>query len=150
MLEVMFVVIPVLRWLILWAAAVVVWCSQTGTAQALTEVRLSQLTVGDCPAALADGAVTSGGNTLPARCYWVTGQAENPTNKTVYDADVFGRVYDANGEPALPKRGRVGTIEQIPPGVSEFHLPLMVPAEQSPPLQLSQFKAMGFSAKVRR
>jgi hypothetical protein len=149
-LEIAFAVIPVLRFLVVLVALLVFGWGHIQPADALTEVRLSHLQVEECPAALADGAVTSGGNTLPARCYWLTGQAENPTNKTVYDADVFGRIYDANGEPALPNRGRVGTIEQIPPGVSEFHLPLMVPAAQPAPLQLSQFKAMGFSAKVRR
>jgi hypothetical protein len=149
-LEIAFTVIPVLHWLASLVIILVFWWGHIQPADALTEVRLSHLRIEDCPAALAAGAVTSGGHTLPARCYWLTGQAENSTNKTVYDADVFGRVYDANGEPALPKRGRVGTIEQIPPGVSEFHLPLMVPAEQPAPLQLSQFKAMGFSAKVRR
>ncbi|MEN9208286.1 MAG: hypothetical protein Q6L50_03285 [Gloeomargarita sp. GMQP_bins_120] len=139
-----------LRLLVAWLTVVVIWGGLTTPVLALTEVRLFNLQVSDCPAELAEGAVTSGGHTLPARCYWVTGQAENPTNRTVYDADVFGRVYDANGEPAIPKRGRLGTIEEIPPGISEFHLPLMVPADQPPPLQLSQFKAMGFSAKVRR
>ncbi|MEN9233610.1 MAG: hypothetical protein Q6J44_08320 [Gloeomargarita sp. DG02_4_bins_56] len=150
MLEAGFTVIPVLRFFRLLVALWVFWWGWMQPAAALTEVRLSHLTVEDCPAELAEGAVTSGGNTLPARCYWLSGQAENPTNKTVYDADVFGRIYDANGEPALPNRGRVGTIAEIPPGVSEFHLPLMVPAEQPAPLQLSQFKAMGFSAQVRR
>ncbi len=149
-LEIALTVIPVLRWLLALVFILVWGWGQSQPAAALTEVRLSHLRLEDCPAALAEGAVTSGGNTLPARCYWLTGQAENSTNKTVYDADVFGRIYDANGEPALPKRGRVGTIDEIPPGVSEFHLPLMVPAEQPAPLQLSQFKAMGFSAKVRR
>jgi len=149
-LEIAFAVIPVLRFLVALMALLVFGWGHIQPADALTEVRLSHLQVEDCPADLSDGAVTSGGNTLPARCYWLTGQAENPTNKTVYDADVFGRICDANGEPALPNRGRVGTIEQIPPGVSEFHLPLMVPAAQPAPLQLSQFKAMGFSAKVRR
>jgi hypothetical protein len=149
-LEMVLGVIPVLRWLGVLAAVLVFWWGQTHPVQALTEVRLSHLQLGDCPPELAVGAVTSGGNTLPARCYWLTGQAENPTNKTVYDADVFGRIYDANGEPALPKRGRVGTIDEVPPGVSEFHLPLMVPANQPAPLQLSQFKALGFSSRVRR
>ncbi|MCS7031070.1 MAG: hypothetical protein NZL92_06020 [Gloeomargarita sp. SKYG116] len=139
-----------LRFILVVWMALGLWWGALNPALALTEIRLFNLRVSDCPPELAQGAVTSGGNTLPARCYWVTGQAENPTNRTVYDADVFGRVYDANGEPAIPKRGRIGTIEEIPPGVSEFHLPLMVPAEQPPPLQLTQFKAMGFSAKVRR
>ncbi|MCS6781572.1 MAG: hypothetical protein RMI89_02095 [Gloeomargarita sp. SKYBB_i_bin120] len=139
-----------LRWLMVVVMVLGLWWGPITATQALTEVRLFNLSVGDCPPELAEGAVTSGGNTLPARCYWISGQAENPTNRTVYDADVFGRVYDANGEPAIPKRGRLGTIEEIPPGISEFHLPIMVPAAQPPPLRLTQFKALGFSAKVRR
>jgi hypothetical protein len=38
----------------------------------------------------------------------------------------------------------------VPPGVSDFELRITVPANQPTPLQLKQFKASGFTGKVRR
>ena len=64
-------------------------------------------------------------------------------------ADVFGRIYDANGEPVLQNRTRVGSISEIPPGVSDFAIRISVAAEQPTPLKLEQFKASGFVGKVR-
>lgn len=119
-------------------------------ADALTQIKLSNLDYHECPAELAEGAVTSGGNTMAARCFIVTGKAENSTNKTVYDADIFGRVYDANNDPMIQNRTRLGSIAEIPPGVSDFELRISVPANQPLPLQLKQFKAAGFAAQIRK
>lgn len=126
------------------------WLS-LGSAPAIATipVRLFDLSYRDCPPELASGAVTSGGRTLKANCYLITGKAENKSGKTVVDADVFGRIYDANGNPVLQNRTRVGTIEKIPPGISDFEIRISVPYDQPPPLQLEQFKASGFTAKVR-
>lgn len=55
------------------------------------------------------------------------------------DADVFGRIYDANGNPVLQNRTRVGTIDVIPPGISDFEIRISVPYNQPTPLQLEQF-----------
>jgi hypothetical protein len=117
-------------------------------ASALTEIPLSNIHYKACSPELAAGSVTSGSND-PANCFLVTGTAVNKTGKTVYDADVFGRIYDANDEPALQNRTRVGNIAEIPPGKSEFEVRISVPAEQPLPLRLEQFKAAGFSAKIR-
>ena len=122
----------------------------TPPALALTQIKLSNLSYHECPTELAQGAVTSGGTTMAANCFIVTGKAENTTNKTVYDADIYGRIYDANNEPVLQNRTRLGSIVEVPPGVSDFELRISVPASQPLPLELKQFKAAGFTAQIRR
>ncbi len=117
-------------------------------AWAVIQMQLQDVGYQDCPADLAEGAVTSG-TTMKASCYLITGKVENKSGKTVVDADVFGRIFDANGNPVMQNRTRIGSIETVPPGVSEFELRISVPAEQPTPLQLEQFKASGFTAKVR-
>jgi len=119
------------------------------TATAITSIQLSNISYKDCPPDLAEGNVTSG-SSLPANCFIVTGKAKNATGKTLYDADVFGRIYDANGEPAMQNRTRLGSIAEIPPGVSDFEVRISVPANQPTPLKLEQFKASGFAGNVRR
>ena len=80
----------------------------------------------------------------------MTGKAENNSGKSVFDADVFGRIYDANNDSVMQNRTRLGSITEIPAGVSEFNMRISVPANQPLPLQLKQFKAAGFSGQVRR
>ncbi|WP_448514291.1 hypothetical protein [Parathermosynechococcus lividus] len=126
------------------------WISlPSAPAIAAIQVRLFDLSYRDCPPEVGSGAVTSGGTTLKANCYLITGKAENKSGKTVVDADVFGRIYDANGNPVMQNRTRVGAIEEIPPGISDFEIRISVPYDQPTPLQLEQFKASGFTAKVR-
>jgi hypothetical protein len=129
---------------IFWLAS----CLITPNAFALTPVNLYDLTYEDCPSELAEGNVGSG-DIRPANCFLIKGKAENKSGKTVVDADVFGRIYDANGNSAMENRGRVGTIEEIPPGVSDFQIRISVSASQATPLTLKQFKAAGFARKVR-
>jgi hypothetical protein len=118
-------------------------------AVALTQIKLFDLSYQECPPELAVGAVTSGGSSMAANCFMVTGKAQNNTNKTVYDADIYGRVYDANNNPVLQNRTRLGSIDKVPPGVSDFELRISVAANQPTPLKLKQFKASGFSAPIR-
>ncbi|MEA5576856.1 biotin carboxylase [Anabaena sp. UHCC 0451] len=125
------------------------WSVFTPSALALTQIKLSDLSYKDCPAELAQGTVVSNGSAA-ANCFIVTGKAENGTYKTVYDADIFGRIYDANNNPILQNRTRLGSIPEVPPGMSDFELRITVPANQPTPLQLKQFKASGFSSQVRR
>ena len=134
-------VISICLWLASWIVS--------PAALALTQISLSDLSYHTCPAELAEGNVTSGGGSRPATCYLVTGKAKNPSGKTVIDADVYGRIYDANENPVLQNRTRVGSIAEIPPGVSDFEIRITVPANQPTPLKLEQFKASGFSGKVR-
>lgn len=115
-------------------------------AEALTRIKLSNLSYQDCPEEYEGGLLS--GSSRNASCFLVTGQAKNPSGKTIYDADVYGRIYDANGNPVLQNRTRVGSISEVPPGVSDFSLRISVPANQPTPLQLKQFKASGFSSSV--
>lgn len=121
----------------------------TPPALALTQIKLSNLSYHECPAELSQGAVTSG-TTRAATCFIVTGKAENASGKSVYDADIFGRIFDANNDSVMQNRTRLGSITEVPPGVSNFELRISVPASQPTPLKLKQFKAAGFSAQVRR
>ncbi len=121
----------------------------TPPALALTQIKLSDISYQECPEELAQGAVTSG-TTMSANCFIVTGKAENNSGKPVYDADIFGRIYDANNDSVMQNRTRLGSIAEILPGVSDFQLRISVPANQPLPLKLKQFKAAGFSAQVRR
>ena len=116
---------------------------------ALTQIKLSDVTYKECPAEFAEGMVTSWGATVPAKCYLIIGKAKNPSGKIVYDADVFGRIYDANKEPVMQNRSRVGFIDEVPPGMSDFELRITVPANQPTPLKLEKFKASGFEGRVR-
>lgn len=128
--------------------AIITWVF-TSPALALTQIKLSDVSYQECPAELAQGAVTSG-TTMSANCFIVTGKAENNSGKPVYDADIFGRIYDANNDSVMQNRTRLGSIAEILPGVSDFKLRISVPANQPLPLKLKQFKAAGFSAQVRR
>jgi hypothetical protein len=119
------------------------------TAIAVTPIKLFDISYKDCPAELAQGSVTSGGSSEPANCFLVTGKAKNNSGKTLFDADVFGRIYDANNEPALQNRTRIGSIPEVPPGISEFEVRISVSASQPTPLKLEQFKASGFAGKVQ-
>jgi hypothetical protein len=122
----------------------------TPSALALTQIRLFDLAYHECPLELAQGAVTSGGTTMAANCFIVTGKAENKSGKPVVNADIFGRVYDANNDSVMQNRTRLGSIEEVPPGISDFEFRITVPAIQPQPLKLEQFKAAGFTGKVRR
>ncbi|MBE8989974.1 biotin carboxylase [Nostoc sp. LEGE 12450] len=121
----------------------------TPPAIALTQIKLFDVSYKDCPPELAQGAVISSGSAA-ANCFIVIGKAENGTNKTVYDADIFGRIYDANNDSVMQNRTRLGSITEVPPGISDFELRITVPANQPTPLKLKQFKAAGFSGQVRR
>ncbi len=124
-------------------------CVSIPPAVALTQIRLFDVSYKDCPPELAQGAVISSGSAA-ANCFLVFGKAENGTYKTVYDADIFGRIYDANNDSVMQNRTRLGSIAEVPPGISDFELRISVPANQPTPLKLKQFKAAGFSGQVRK
>lgn len=125
------------------------WTFSPG-AIALTQIRLFDVDYHKCPPEVGDGSVTSGGTTMAANCFLVTGKAENSTNKYVYDADIFGRIYDKNNDPVMQNRTRLGSIPEVPPGVSDFEMRITVASNQPEPLKLKQFKAAGFGAQVRK
>jgi hypothetical protein len=117
-------------------------------AEAVVPIKISDVSYKNCPAEFATGNVTSGGSAQEATCFMITGKAINRSGKTLYDADVFGRIYDANNEPVLQNRTRVGSLAKVPPGETKFELRISVPANQPTPLKLKQFKANGFSSPV--
>ncbi|PSN11908.1 hypothetical protein C7293_22410 [filamentous cyanobacterium CCT1] len=119
------------------------------TAQALTPIDLADITYSPCPPEYADGMVAPG-SIQEANCFLITGKAINRTGKPVIDADIFGRIYDANDNPVMQNRGRLGGIAEVPPGESDFELRISVAANQPEPLKLKQFKASGFSSTVRQ
>lgn len=121
----------------------------TPPAWALTPIKLSDLSYRECPAEMAEGTVTSG-SSMEANCFLITGKAENTSGKPVVNADIFGRIYDADENPVMQNRTRLGSIEEVPPGISDFQLRISVAANQRTPLQLKQFKATGFTGVVRR
>jgi hypothetical protein len=123
----------------------------TPPALALTQIKLSNISYHECSPEVGEGTVTSGGGTArAANCFIVTGKAENKSGKPVVNADVFGRIYDANNDSVMQNRNRLGSIDEIPPGISDFEMRISVPASQPTPLHLEQFKAAGFSGLVRR
>jgi hypothetical protein len=114
---------------------------------AMTPIKLSNISYHECSAEMSEGAVTSAGF-MAANCFIITGKASNPSKKTVYDADVYGLIYDANNNSVLPNRSRVGSIDVVPPGDSNFEVRISVAANQPTPLKLEKFKASGFAGKV--
>jgi hypothetical protein len=118
-------------------------------AWANVQIKLTNVIYEPCTGDVGKNMVLGGG-IMSAKCYMIKGEANNSSGKVVYNADVFGRIYDANGNDAMPERARLGAVEQIPAGKSDFEIMVAIPAEQPEPLELKQFKASGFAGKVRR
>ncbi|CAD5933973.1 hypothetical protein PCC9214_01477 [Planktothrix tepida] len=121
----------------------------TPPAWALIPIQLQDLSYKDCPPELAEGAVSSG-SSQDAYCFIITGKANNTSGKVVVDADIFGRIYDATNNPVMQNRGRLGSIDTVPPGISDFEFRISIPSNLEPPLQLKQFKASGFKNRIGR
>ncbi len=137
-------------WMVSIVLSALIWFTGISDAWALVQIKLSDLSYRECSAEMATGAVTAGGVPQSANCFIVFGKATNPTNKTIVNADIFGRIYDANDDPIIENRTRLGAIAEVPPGVSEFEFQVNVPDSQPLPLKLLQFKAAGFTGTVRR
>ncbi|MGD1866760.1 MAG: hypothetical protein ACFB0D_19585 [Phormidesmis sp.] len=120
-------------------------------AHALTQIALKDLVAEECPAdaAYAENLTTSG-SSMAATCYLIKGTAVNNSAKDIMDADIFGRIYDAEDNSVMKNRYRLGGIEYVPIGESEFSFRISVPSVQPAPLRLEKFKASGFASKVRR
>ena len=111
----------------------------------VVEVSLSNITYEPC--GRAGGAPGTG--SFRARCFKIIASAYNPSSQPLFNADVYGKVVDADNDPCL-RSGRVGTIEKIPSGTSQIELKITVAASQTLPLSLSKFKAEGFTQEVNR
>ncbi len=131
------------------AMLVLAVASFAGPAEAMTKIPLTKVEANPCPAEMAEGSVTSDGSGRPADCYLISGVATNTTNKVVYDADVFGRVYDSEHNSVMENRTRLGLIPEVPPGKTDFSIRISVPASLEPPLILEQFRSSGFGSAVR-
>ena len=112
------------------------------------ELRVREVTLEPCPTADV-GAQPELRSPTGASCYALRGQVDNPGPRPVVDTDVYAQILDASGEPVLQNRSRVGSIGDVPPGVSPFALRLAVPMGTPGPLLVRQVKARGFKAPVR-
>jgi len=136
-------------------AASVMLSSGSAVAIGPVSVKLDELQVSktDCGAGISTvGGVTFSGAAQKAACLSVSALASNPSNKPLYNADVFGRIYDVNGEAAIDdtENIRIAYIDEIPPGKSTVSFRLNVPLEQYNlgELKLQGFKATGFPGKM--
>lgn len=97
------------------------------------------------------GGVSFSGSTTAAACLDIHATATNPEKKTLYSADVFGRLYDSSGEPLLDdsENARIAYIDELPAGKSEVRFLLRVPANQFErgPIEFKSFKASAFSGR---
>ncbi len=118
---------------------------------ALAAIQMDVSDVGykDCPPELAEGAVSSF-SSQEANCFLVTGTVNNTSGKYIYDADIFGRIYDVNDNRVMQNRTRLGGIDEVPLGKSEFEIRISVPTNLETPLKLKQFKASGFAGRIGR
>ena len=115
-----------------------------------TPLELHDVHTVDCPDTAEFDNLFASGSTLEVRCLFVEGTVLNTSKRTLVNADVFGRMYDANGNDIMPERTRLGAIEEVPPGETPFAIRISVPIANPLPLSLEQFKASGFAGKVRR
>ncbi|MGD1860706.1 MAG: hypothetical protein ACFB0E_12140 [Leptolyngbyaceae cyanobacterium] len=138
---------------VLFSCLVACWfalsCVLTPPAHAMTQIELKDLSYTACPEAMSEGIVAAG-SMRRANCFLIQGTAVNSSGKPVLNADVFGRIYDADNNPTMMNRTRLGAIDEVPPGESPFELRVSIAANQPEPLQLKQFKASGFTGRVRR
>ncbi|NEN94067.1 MAG: hypothetical protein F6K50_00385 [Moorea sp. SIO3I7] len=142
------------NWLTATAVACLIWVISSAFAPpafAKIPIKLLDLHSQECPSEIGQGTVTvGGGSARQASCYLIKGKAKNTKKINVFDADVFGRIYDANGNNTFQNRGRVGSIDEVPPGISDFEIRVTVPANVKTPLKLKKFKASGFKHKIGR
>jgi len=113
----------------------------------VVEVELKDLSVEPCKVKRAGGA--PGTSSFRAKCFKITASAYNPSESPLYNADVFGKIVDADNDPVL-RSGRVGSIDELAPGISTIELQITVAASQTLPLKLTGFKAQGFTQTVNR
>ncbi|CAI5971611.1 unnamed protein product [Closterium sp. NIES-65] len=116
-------------------------------ALAVVTVALKDLTYRPCANPYTVGP---GSSLYKAKCFLIMGTTVNKSGRPVYNADVFGFVLDAYDEPAIPNRGRLASIKEIPVGEGTFEIEIVVPASESLPLTLKNFRATGFHGGVQR
>ena len=102
------------------------------------ELKLSSLDLVDCetadPASKQPKGYRSG-------CYILNGEISSDAKNTVKDVDVFAFIYDASDEEVLPNRPRIGSINNVPAGVSRFSVRVPIPSFAIPPFTIKNPKA---------
>ena len=74
-------------------------------------------------------------------CYILNGQISSDVKGTIKDVDVFAFIYDASDEEVLPNRPRIGSIKNVPSGVSRFSIRVSIPSFAIPPFAIKNPKA---------
>lgn len=82
----------------------------------------------------------------------MTADADNTSGKPLFNADVFGRVYDAQGNAAIDdsENIRISYIPKIEPGRTAIRFRIVIPLEQAElgPVEFKGLKVSGFSGGV--
>ena len=102
------------------------------------DLELSQLDLVKCdtadPASKQPKGYRSG-------CYILDGEIKSTAKSLIKDVDVFAFIYDASGEEVLPNRPRIGSINNVPVGTSQFSVRVPIPSFAVPPFMIKKAKA---------
>ena len=102
------------------------------------ELKLSDLDLVKCetadPASKQPKGYRSG-------CYILNGEISSDAKSTIKDVDVFAFIYDASDEEVLPNRPRIGSINNVPAGISRFSVRVPIPSFAIPPFAIKKPKA---------
>ena len=102
------------------------------------DLELSQLDLVKCdtadPASKQPKGYRSG-------CYILDGEIKSTAKSLIKDVDVFAFIYDASGEEVLPNRPRIGSINNVPVGTSQFSVRVPIPSFAVPPFTIQKAKA---------
>ena len=102
------------------------------------ELKLSQLDLNKCdtadPASKQPKGYRSG-------CYILDGEISSNAKSPIKDVDVFAFIYDASDEEVLPNRPRIGSINNVPVGTSNFSVRVPIPSFAIPPFSIKKAKA---------
>ncbi|WP_137025003.1 hypothetical protein [Synechococcus sp. UW179A] len=74
-------------------------------------------------------------------CYILNGQIKSSAKSLTKDIDVFAFIYDASDEEVLPNRPRIGSINNVPVGTSQFSVRVPIPSFAVPPFTIKKAKA---------
>tara|TARA_B100001063_G_scaffold245538_1_gene281510 strand:+ start:1460 stop:1969 length:510 start_codon:yes stop_codon:yes gene_type:complete len=74
-------------------------------------------------------------------CYILDGEIKSTAKSLIKDVDVFAFIYDASGEEVLPNRPRIGSINNVPIGTSQFSVRVPIPSFAVPPFTIKKAKA---------
>ena len=102
------------------------------------ELKLNGLDLVDCetadPASKQPRGYRSG-------CYILNGEISSDAKSTIKDVDVFAFIYDSSDEEVLPNRPRIGSISNVPVGLSRFSIRVPIPSFAIPPFVIKNPKA---------